>query len=356
MFRKTAKLRRGAAASGLLVAALFALQVSRGSAWQAPRPDESSRERPKQPPLGVGFRKATFVYTASGNEVRQLLVLYWYPTTQPAAEFDYRGQVGYVAPDAAVAPGRHPLVVFSHGFLGAADQAIYLTEAIARAGYIVVAPNHADALAEHVRKPVALPNFVDAKAWDDSTHFDRKEDVSALLDHLLALDRDDTSFLFERVDKAKIGAAGHSLGGYAVLGLAGARRSWHEKRIRAALLYSPYAMPYLDGEQLRDIRIPAMLQGGTFDWGITPFLPKAFAQLRGPKYLLVLKYGTHFDWTNFIALGKTTTEAAQEGNARWIVDYSVAFLDHHLAGKERPDILREDNSQLASFQFEDGQP
>lgn len=42
-------------------------------------------------------------------------------------------------------PGRHPLVVFSHGFNGCNTQSTFLTEALAANGYFVVAPNHADA-------------------------------------------------------------------------------------------------------------------------------------------------------------------------------------------------------------------
>ena len=45
-------------------------------------------------------------------------------------------------PDAPVA--RAPVVVFSHGIALCATQSRYLTQAAARAGYLVVAPQHAD--------------------------------------------------------------------------------------------------------------------------------------------------------------------------------------------------------------------
>src|SRR5207244_5750878 len=127
---------------------------------------------------------------------------------------------------------------------GSGDQTIFLMEALARAGYIVAAPNHADAAAERGKQPADVPNFFEPNSWDSGKFFDRKEDVTALVDELIVRGRDPQAFLFEHVDEAFIGAAGHSLGGYTVLGLAGARPSWREPRIRAVVAYSPYAMPY----------------------------------------------------------------------------------------------------------------
>ena len=72
----------------------------------------------------------------------------------------------------------------------------------------------------------------------------------------------------------------------------------------AALLLSPYAMPYLRGSNLGSIKTPVMLQGGTLDLGITPLLRGVYTPLPGPKYYLVLKNETHFAWTNLISLGQ----------------------------------------------------
>src|ERR1700733_2124126 len=45
-----------------------------------------------------------------------------------------------------------PVVVFSHGFGGCNTQSVFLMEALANAGYLVVAPNHADASCGAARK------------------------------------------------------------------------------------------------------------------------------------------------------------------------------------------------------------
>src|SRR4030095_14171612 len=41
--------------------------------------------------------------------------------------------------------GRQPVLIFSHGFGGCAQQSKFLTEALAADGYWVFAPNHKDA-------------------------------------------------------------------------------------------------------------------------------------------------------------------------------------------------------------------
>jgi hypothetical protein len=130
----------------------------------------------------------------------------------------------------------------------------------------------------------------------------------------------------------------------------GAWESWREPRIRAALVLSPYSLPYLRGTNLRSIETPVMLQGGTLDFGITPFLPPVYTALQGPKYDLVLNKETHFAWTNLISVGKTTTECVKHGNAKLMTDYSRAFFNHHLRREAAP-LLRTKAAGLDSYQF-----
>lgn len=307
-------------------------------------PEEPSAAMP------AGFRKFSITYQA-GDEERRRDVFFWYPSAKEAQRHDYHGQIGFVAPDADVAKGSHPLILFSHGFLGMGDQTIFLMEAFARRGYMVASLNHADSLLQKRVKPIEPPKFADAKNWTDQKFRDRRDDLVALLVHLLKLNGQKDSFLFERLDSEKIGACGHSLGGYTVLGLAGAWESWRDERIKAVLALSPYSMPFLTQGNLAEMKVPVMIQGGTLDFGITPFQTPIYNKLPGPKYLVVLKNETHFGWTNLIALGKTTTEVVQAGNAQLITDYSVAFFERHLRGKDGPDmeLLRKGHPQLDSY-------
>jgi predicted dienelactone hydrolase len=299
----------------------------------------------------VGFQTGQLTYVAKNGEARQRDLFYWYPTTSKEHAINYKGQRGFAAEKGDIAPGKHPVILFSHGFFGAGDQTIFLCESLARAGYVVIAPNHADAIQEALRKKIDIPNFADAKTWDDAKHFDRKEDCSAILDQLDPASKQKL-ILTGHVDPKKIAAMGHSLGGYTVLGLSGARHAWKEPRIKAAVLYSPYALPYIGGDKLRGVQIPTLMQGGTLDFGITPFLPPIYRNLATPKYYLVLKNETHFGWTNLIALGKTTTTAVEEGNAKWMFLYTLAFLECHLQDQPASVLLTSKNTELWSYQFD----
>jgi predicted dienelactone hydrolase len=245
------------------------------------------------------------------------------------------------------------VILFSHGFLGVADQSILLTEAWAREGFIVVAIDHADASSSGQKreKPVAIPNFVDARTWDESKFRDRRDDLVALLDYLLKLDRERGSFLHQHVNGQAVGAAGHSLGGYTVMGLIGGWPSWKDERIRVALLLSPYVMPYTHHKLLGTLKVPVMFQGGTLDWGITPFLQAAYDDLPGPKYYLVLQNATHFEWTGFLSVGKTTKETISKGNGKLMTDYSLGLFHQHLLRNVGVPILHSKAPGLSSYQF-----
>ncbi len=300
----------------------------------------------------AGFRKFKLTYRPAEAEADvERQVYLWYPTADEAPQHRYQGQVGYAKVDAEVADGKHPLILFSHGFMGASDQSIFITEELARQGYIVAALDHADALRAKRDKPLAIPNFGDAKSWDDSKFRDRREDVVALLERMLVVQSQKDSFLLNHIDVERIGAAGHSLGGYTVMGMIGGWPAWEDKRIKSALLLSPYATPFLESGKLADVKVPVMLQGGTWDLGITPFLPLVYDRLKCPRYYLVLKKETHFGWTNLVSLDETTKECIAEGNPELICRYAVAFFDKTLCKRDFPELTAEE-PRLNKLQFE----
>jgi predicted dienelactone hydrolase len=331
------------AALGLVAALGLARAVTKEKEDKAKLDTAPKGDRP------AGFRKFSFSYTAPDGDRRERSVFLWYPTAKEATRFDYKWQVGFVASDAPLADGKQPLLLFSHGFLGSADQTIFLMEELARHGYVVAALDHADAGRKR-KKSAPWPNFLDAKSWDEKKYLDRRQDLGALLDHLLDLDKQKDSFLYQHVNAKQIGALGHSLGGYTVLGMVGAWPSWRDERVQAALLLSPYTMPLQLNGKPAEVKAPVMLQGGTLDFGITPFLPGLYAKLAGPKHYLVLKNETHFGWTNLISLGKTTTDCVKSGNAELITNYAVAFFDQYLKGIKAT-ILEENNARLESYEF-----
>jgi predicted dienelactone hydrolase len=238
-------------------------------------------------------------------------------------------------PDAVAPHTGYPVILFSHGFTGCATQSVFLMEALARAGYLVLAPNHKDAacVGGQRQSEGKLLNirpeepFRNDREWSATTYRDRAEDLEAILD---ALSRGPV--VPEAVaDMTRIGLAGHSLGGYTVLGLAGAWPSWKDPRVKAVLALSPFCTPFELNGALDEMNLPVMYQGGTADLGITPTVKRlngAYQRSSTPKYFVEFQGAGHFAWTN-------VNPAFQDLIGR----YSVAFFDRYMKGQTTPDPL-----------------
>jgi predicted dienelactone hydrolase len=285
------------------------------------------------------------------------VVAVWYPTSGAAKEYHYvprfSGQLAKDGPVTTACGEAAPLVVFSHGDLGCGIQSMSLTEELARNGYVVAAPDHADAAichteaGPHVAQP-AQPNILAPEAWDDTSRVDRRRDVEEVIATLL----EDAEF-GPAIDAQKIGLAGHSLGGYTVVGMAGGWQSWVDARVRAVLALSPYVMPFQVKKTLGQVHVPLMYQGGTMDVGITPFLmgPKgAYAAANAPAYFVELRSAAHLAWANCADERTTETCLGRVPNARLIAQYGVAFFNRHLKGRDEP-ILEKQNPLLAEYAF-----
>lgn len=224
-----------------------------------------------------------------------------------------------------------PLVIFSHGFHGSNTQSAFLMRALAKAGYLVIAPDHRDAHWPQEQENSFRPeiSFKEAGSWNDRTYKNRALDICNLL---CALHED--SDWNCRIDWSKVALAGHSLGGYTVLGLAGAWPSWRVAGIKAVIALSPYCQPYVVNGTLGALNVPVMFQGGSRDWGITPFIARpggAFSKVSSPAYLVELDKAGHLAWSNF-----NRNEVQQQ-----LIDYyCVSFLDKYVQGKPdaRPEI------------------
>jgi predicted dienelactone hydrolase len=250
--------------------------------------------------------------------------------------------VVWISPEAP--PGKLPVIVFSHGFHGCATQSKFLMRAFAQAGYLVVAPNHRDATCEGGAaswlEKSALP-FQDAAQWDDTSYRDRRDDIAHLIDALPADER-----FRDRVDMTRLGLAGHSLGGYTVLGMAGAWPSWKLKGVMAVLALSPYTQPYGLHDTLGGLAAPVMYQGGTLDFGITPELHKSmgsYDRSPAPKYYVEFQGAGHFAWTDLRSTFHESVDA-----------YSVAFMDHYVKGAPAPAVLSQSLPDVAILRSDVG--
>ncbi|MBD8238953.1 alpha/beta fold hydrolase [Pseudomonas fluorescens] len=157
--------------------------------------------------IPIGFK--TSVLPDPHNQ-RPLELAVWYPATttaKPQLIADNAVFIGALAvPDAPPASGEHPLVVLSHGYGGNWGKQVWLASALAHQGYIVAAVNHPGTTTKD-RSPQAA-----AQLWQ------RPADLSRAIDAVL-----DQPTRFGAVASKQIAAVGHSLGGWTVLAIAGAR-------------------------------------------------------------------------------------------------------------------------------------
>jgi predicted dienelactone hydrolase len=235
---------------------------------------------------------------------------------------------------------RQPLLLFSHGYGGCATQSSFLMQALATDGFWVFAPDHDDARCAGAHADdgaFSLRQFFEPETWNDTNYIDRRDNLVDLLNTL----RQDARFS-GRIDFSRIGLLGHSLGGYTVLGLAGAWPSWRMPGVKAVLALSPYSQPFNIRHTIADVRVPVMFQGGTRDFGITPAIGKgagSYEQANPPKYFVEFRGAGHFAWTDL-----------NRRYAASIAAYSVAFFERYLKGSSRNGDLvrpRDDVSRLS---------
>jgi len=190
-----------------------------------------------------------------GDEKKELHVIIWYPAVNTAHEVPQLVgppdaplfEAGSAAPNADFEPllRKLPMIVLSHGSGGSAEQMAWLGTALARAGYIAVAVDHPG---NNSHAKVTPEGFV---LW-----WERATDVSDVIDGMLA----DEEF-GKKIEPQQIGAAGFSLGGYAVMELAGARTdvSVLYDHCKQNADYSPCHSPEMKGmdspqEMLQQVR------------------------------------------------------------------------------------------------------
>lgn len=158
--------------------------------------------------------------------------------------------------DAAIAGGRFPVVVFSHGFGGHRRQSTFLCTHLASHGYVVAAMDHTGntmvdmaqmTLQVMMGEPMPEPGPMIAELIAL-----RPADATFVLDRLLA---GDLGVGASQLDAERVAMSGHSFGGWTTLMVTG-----RDRRVKAALPLAPAGgRTPLPGEALG-----AALD---FDWG-----------------------------------------------------------------------------------------
>lgn len=241
-------------------------------------------------------------------------------------------------------PGPFPVIVHSHGLGGSREGSSYILQAVAEAGFAVVALQHAgsDTAILAGFRPGDEAGLLGKLPPDAAVN--RFGDVPFTLNQLTRMTAPGGD-LAGKLDLSRIGMSGHSFGALSTLvavgqALPGAPDgAFREPRIKAAIVYSPNK-PRQGGAQaaFAQIRTPMLHFTGTLDrtaldlektpWERT--IP--FQEITGAdQYLIVLRDGDHGVYTGRRqSMGAPKpTDASQ---MRVIVEETLAFWRAYLEG------------------------
>lgn len=233
-----------------------------------------------------------------------------------------------------------PVILFSHGLGGSRTNSPYLGNHWAARGYVVVFMQHIGS-DESVWKdaPVAQKLQAMRDAASGPNFLLRVQDVPAVIDQLERWNKEQNHELQGRLDLTRLGMSGHSFGAITTQAVSGQQfgiqRSFTDKRIKAAITFSPSA-PQLGNvnRAFGSVQIPWLLMTGTNDTAIIgnatvedrlavfPALPA------GDKYQVVLDKGEHSAFSDRPLPGDKLQR--NPNHHRVILALSTAFWDTYL--------------------------
>ncbi len=264
----------------------------------------------------------------------------WYPTSEREGKKQAHGNVVWepimVIPDAAPAAGKRPLVVLSHGMFGNARNQAWLARKLTQEGYIVAAINH-PGTSTLQRDPKHRREL-----WQ------RQKDISRTIDHVMALES-----IGVQVNPDRIFMAGHSLGGFTAVALAGGR--FDPQRVDASCEVQPEDVicdmlndwdvaktPEDRIEMAKDLSDPRIAGFVVFDLGGTQtFSPESLRAIDRPMFVI----GAPMDirGLNLDVESRALRDALSEGVVRYLEPKTLAHFDFLGVCTERAlDLLKEE--------------
>jgi pimeloyl-ACP methyl ester carboxylesterase len=221
-----------------------------------------------------------------------------------------------------------PLIIFNHGFLLSAEGYRSYGEHLASHGFVV-----------------ALPSF--PRTFLNVHHAKLAEDVRFVIDYCLAASKDTEHPLYDLIDSASIGAAGHSLGGKLSL-----LEAVSDERVRVAavldpvdtgnpLLEDPERYPSVAPELLPQLEIPIMLVGaelGSIKLVFSACAPEdenyqRYFEAANPPALEITQLDVgHAQYVDEGVASETSVCAVGNVSGDWVRAASAAYLTAYFLG------------------------
>jgi predicted dienelactone hydrolase len=225
--------------------------------------------------------------------------------------------------------GKHPLILFSHGWSGCKTQSGHLMAAFAAQGMLVMAPDHEDnGCTTGLRLP--LPReLLTPETWTEDRYPNRAQDITGLL----AAAKSDARY-GPLIDARRVALVGHSLGGYTMLGLAGAWPGPQIEGLAAVVALAPYAATFKAAGELDRVITPMLFQAGDQDDAARlSDVQAVFARVTAPRCMVVFGDAGHFAWVDREALPAWQAGLTQPQFQGAIAAAAVAFLQEVFDGQ-----------------------
>ena len=292
-------------------------------------------------PFPVGVTTTVLVDSsrtdAFTKEPRTLVTEIWYPATEDARqlpknkysdflpggvtpEVDAVVQKTYKLPaseidkifwdqaarDARVAAGKFPLVIFSHGNGGNRHQNTFWCDYLASHGYVIVSADHTGNANMTVIKAKPIPYQGSQRS---ASAIDRPKDMSFLLDQMTLWNEGADSRFAGKLALDAVCAAGMSFGGMSVVDVAAL-----DSRFKSLIAMSGASLTHTNAT------IPSLWMLGQEDRTIGTagnFLIRGHHTTHtGPSFLLEIKAGGHYSFTDMFKINKTFGDGVGPGKRR----------------------------------------
>lgn len=309
------------------------------------------------------------IWTDDPDDYREIIAQIWYPTApEPAGKtapylenldvagpaladqfdlppflFDHINLVQTAAyPDAPVADGRWPIILFSHGLTGLRGQNTGMAQELASRGFVVAAIDHTYGNVLTVF-PDGRILFYDPCRIEPSCTMTAfvggrqlvgqwAEDIAFALDEMAGWQNDPNNRFFNRLNLDSVGAFGHSTGGGAAVQFCN-----DDARCDASLALDGWMLPVTDDVEI--LRRPVMFISAPVWLGAeNEARGKAmYAQAAGPAFNLTIADTAHYDFSDMPLFSPLTPQLGLSGTidgkrvSTILNQYVVAFFSQYLA-------------------------
>jgi len=244
--------------------------------------------------------------------------------------------------------GPFPGVIFSPGLGGSREGAAYLGRCWAKHGYVSVHLTHIGTDSEVAKNSLEPRKALRRALQNPNNILNRPQDVSFVIGQLVRMNSEEGP-LKGRVDLDRLGMAGHSLGAFTTLAIAGQvflthqgqEETYADPRIKAAIVMSP---PLGERQKahvnhaFKSIAIPCLHMTGTEDYSpLGETGPEdrriPFDHINGAdQYLVIFTGGNHMIFSGRRTSGTKEKDAEFH---RLICLSSTAFWDAYLKGEAK---------------------